>query len=105
MSKKQYILICALSAFCLVLAVEQQRLAEEHHFWQNRAAFLQARMDGSLRNRLGSQKIDALLRVLANASVKNGQIRQWLVAQGVTVNYAPLSDTNPPASDAKKTQP
>ena len=105
MSKKQYILICALSAFCLVLAVEEQRLAEERRIWQNQAASLQARMDGSLSSRLGSQRIDALFQDLANAALNNNQLRQLLLAQGVAVNSTPPPETNPPASVAPSAQP
>jgi hypothetical protein len=105
MSKKQYILICALSALCLVLAVEEQRLAEERPFWQNQAAFLQARVDGGIRSRLGPQKIDALLQDLANASLKNSQIRQWLLAQGIAVNSAPPPEGGPSAAGPTKPQP
>ena len=105
MSKKQYILICALSAFCLVLAIEDQRLAQERRIWQTEAAALQARMDESLRNRLGPQRIEALFEDLANASLKDSQIRQLLEAQGVAVNRPPPSDASPPAAGAAKPQP
>jgi hypothetical protein len=105
MSRKQYILICALSALCLILAVEEQRLAEQSRIWQTQAASFQARINGGLRNRLGPQKIDALFQDLANASLKNSQIRQWLVEQGISVNYTPPSATGPPGSGASKAQP
>ena len=87
MSKKQHILVCALSALCLILAVEEQRLARDGRSWQNQVAVLQARMEGSLQNRLGPQKIDALFQDLANASLKNRQVRQWLAEHGINVSY------------------
>jgi hypothetical protein len=105
MSKKQYIVVCGLSALCLILAVEEQRLAEESRVWQSQAAFLQSHIDGSLRRRLGSQKIDALFQDLANASLKNGAIRQWLLDQGIAVNHAPPSDARPPAPEAAQPRP
>jgi hypothetical protein len=105
MSKKQYVLICALSALCLILAIEEQRLAEESRFWQNQAAFLQARMDGSLRNRLGPQKVDALFQDLLNTSQKNSRVREWLATQGVTVKDALPPGTNSPAPVAGKPLP
>jgi len=105
MSKKQYILICALSALCLVLAVEEQRLAEERRIWQNQAASLQARMDGSLSSRLGSQRIDALFQDLENASLNNNPLRQLLRAEGVAVNSTPPPETNSPASGIPGPQP
>jgi hypothetical protein len=105
MSKKQYILICALSALCLILAIEEQRLAEEGRFWQNQAGLLQARLDGSLRIRLGPQKVDALFQDLLNTAQRNTQVRQWLALQGVTVNEPLPPGTNPPAPGAGRTQP
>jgi hypothetical protein len=87
MDRKQHILVCALAAICLVLAVEEQRLARDGRIWQNQASGLQARMEGSLQNRLGPQKIDALFQELANASLKNRQLRQWLGEHGISVTY------------------
>ncbi len=93
MSKKQHILVCALSALCLILAVEEQRLARDGRIWQNQVAVLQTRLDGSLKNRLGPQNVDALLQDLANASLKNRELRQWLVEHGINVTYkTPPSD-------------
>jgi hypothetical protein len=105
MSKKRYVFICVLSALCLILAIEEQRLAEESRFWQDRATFLQARINGSLRNRLGPQKADALFQDLLSAAQQNSQMRQWLAMQGITVNDVPPTGTNSPAPVAGKPQP
>jgi hypothetical protein len=105
MSKKQYILICVVSALCLILAVEEQRLAEQSRIWQTQAASLRALINGGFRNRLGAQKIDALFRDLADVSLKNSRIRQWLVEEGITVNNTTPLDANPPAVGVNKTRP
>jgi hypothetical protein len=105
MSKKQYILICVLSALCLVLVVEEQRLGVERRVWQSQAASLQARIDGSLGHRLGPQRIDALFQDLANTALKNSQFQQWLQGQGFAVNPPPPTDAGPPAPGASNPQP
>ena len=105
MSKKQYRIICALSALCLILAVEKERLTEQSRRWQNRAGLLQAVVDGSLLNRFGPQKVDALFQDLANLSLSNNQIRQLLVDHGYTVNSKPPPASGLPASAPDRRQP
>ena len=105
MSKKQYRVICALSAICLILAVEKQRLIGQNRRWQNQAGILQAAVSGSLRNRLGPQRVDALFQDLGNLSLSNSQIRQLLVDHGYLVNNRPPPDSALPASAPDRRQP
>ncbi len=105
MSKKQYRLICALSALCLILAVEKQRLTQQSRHWQNRAGVLQGVVNGSLRNRIGSQKVDAIIEDLANLSFTNSQIRQLLADHSIVVNNTAPLDRALPASAPNRRQP
>jgi hypothetical protein len=105
MSKKQYRVLCALSALCLILAVEQQRLTQQNRRWQNQAGMLQTAVNGSLRNRIGAQRVDALFQDLGNLSLSNSQIRQLLVDHGYVVNTRPPSDIVLPASAPDRKQP
>jgi hypothetical protein len=105
MSKRQYRVICALSALCLILAVEKQRLTQQNRHWQNQAGTLQAAVDGSLRNRIGPQRVDALFQDLGNLSLSNSQIRRLLVDHGYLVTNRPPPDSVLPASAPDRRQP
>jgi hypothetical protein len=105
MSKRQYRVVCALAALCLILAVEKQRLTQQNRRWENQAGVLQATLNGSLRNRLGPQRVDALFQDLGNLSHSNSQIRRLLVDHGYLVNSQPPPNSALPASAPDSRQP
>ena len=62
-------------------------------------------LNGSLRNRMGPQRVDALFQDLGNLSLNNSQIRRLLVDHDYLVNNRPPPDSAPPASAPERRQP